>query len=720
MIKIIKRDGTKVDYDKYKIYNAIRKAVKEVYPNEDKIDICVELITNAVDREIKSKSKIFGDSTFHVETIQDIIVKEIDYDKKLATAYEEYRITRSQERFASSRLCKNIVELIDCKNEEIMTENANKNATVAATQRDLIAGEVCKEIAKTQLPPHILKAVKKGFLKVHDLDYWPQPITNCELINLKDMLDNGTVINKIRIDPPKSLRTAGTVMTQISAQVASNTYGGQTMSISHLAKYVRVSRDKISKYFNDKWADMMDISKVRQKVDAMIEETLQKEIEDFVQTINYQVLTLSSVNGQSPFLSLALYINEDEEYADETAMLIEEFLKQRIKGMKNEHGNQVIQTFPKLLYFLDDDNIEPGTKYYHITELAAKCWAETMAPDFISCKKMREVLGMVLPTMGCRAILSLFDGPDGKPLIYGRGNLGVATINLPYLAAESKGNIPKFYELLDEALELCREVGELRYEKLRGVKASVAPILWQHGALGRLKPDEDILKCIDERGFTVTIGYSGIYETVKLITGYSHITDIVGFEFAKNVMSYLEEKTRQFKEAQPHLRFALYGTPQESTAGVFCDAIKRDFGNLKDITDKGFITNSYHADVREEMDAFTKIEREGVLQDYSKGGAISYIETHRMTKNIPAVIEWLKFGYEHSLYFEGNFESDSCGVCGYKGVMDIDKDLNWVCPQCGCKDQYKLSVIRRTCGYLGETIWTPARKLDIINRKKHL
>ena len=427
-----------------------------------------------------------------------------------------------------------------------------------------------------------------------------------------------------------------------------------------------------------------------------------------------------TTNGQSPFISVCMYISENPEYEEETVMLIEEFLKQRIAGIKNEYGVVATQTFPKLLYFLDENNTYEGSEYYWLTELAAKSTSIRMNPDYISVKKMKELVGYAFPCMGCRAFLSPFNDKDGKPIFYGRGNLGVCTINLPHAALSSGGDLDKFWKILGERLEMAREVGEIRYNKMKGVKASVAPIIWQHGAIARLNHDEDIIKAIDERGFTVTIGYSGVYETVKYLIGESH-TSPKGFALAKEIMSYMRDRCELFKKEQPHLRFALYGTPQESTTGWFNDALRREFGDIDDITNKGWITNSYHVDIREDIDAFEKLTFESKLQRYSTGGAVSYVETYNMQKNVDAVIQLIQHIYETIIYAEINFESDVCGKCKYEGVMKNDPEtLEWVCPNCGNRDQSTLSVVRRTCGYLGETEWTDGRKLDILNRVKHL
>ena len=606
--------------------------------------------------------------------------------------------------------------LLDFTNQDVLTENANKQSQLVSTQRDLMAGEVSKYISKTKiLPRHLVEAHDRGEIKIHDLDYYLNSTYNCELINLDDMLQNGTVINKKMIEKPKSLRTAMTIVTQIAAQVASSTYGGQTISLSHIAPFVRISKEKITKKYQ-----RMNLPIDDGYLQALINKELEDEIKDAVQTFNYQVSTLMTTNGQSPFISVCMYISEKPEYEQETVMLIEEFLKQRIAGIKNEYGVVATQTFPKLLYFLDENNTYPGSEYYWLTKLAAESTALRMNPDIVSVKKMKELHGYAFPPMGCRAFLSVFKDENDEAIFYGRGNLGVCSINLPYVALESGGVYEEFFRLLDEKLELARQVCELRYEKLRGVKASIAPILWQHGAISRLGPDDDILKAIDERGFTVTIGYSGLYETVKYMCGESH-TGKEGFALAECIMRYLRDSLANFKINQPHLRFALYGTPQESTTGWFSEKLKARFGEVKDITDKGWITNSYHVDIREEIDAFTKLDIEGELQRYSTGGAVSYVETSPLYNNVGAVLKLYEHMYETIIYSEINFESDVCGVCKYSGVMENDPEtLDWVCPVCGNRDQTKLSVVRRTCGYLGETTWTTGRKLDIINRVKHL
>ena len=711
---IMKRDGRTKLYDQRRIINAIHAAYLEYCAAKDEY---VQVDMGACLSSIFTRIDNLDEDPINVETIQDIVVEELyKTNYELAECYNDYRIKRSVYRNSKNELLDAVAGLLDFTNEDILTENSNKQAQLVSTQRDLMAGEVSKYISRTKLiPQHLIKAHDNGEIKIHDLDYFLNSSYNCELVNLDDMLQNGTVINKKMIEKPKSLRTAMTIVTQIAAQVASCTYGGQTVSLSHIAPFVRISEERIAKKYEN-----MNLPVSQDRLDELIQKELRDEIRDAVQTFNYQVSTLMTTNGQSPFISVCMYISEKPEYEKETVMLIEEFLKQRIDGMKNEYGVVATQTFPKLLYFLDENNTYPGSEYYWLTKLAAKSTALRMNPDIISVKKMKELHGYAFPPMGCRAFLSVFNDKNGEAIFYGRGNLGVCSINLPYAALESGGDLDKFWELLNGKLELARQVCELRYEKMRGVKASVAPILWQHGAISRLNPDDDILKAIDERGFTVTIGYSGLYETVKYLTGKSHTSE-EGFELAEKIMRTMRDALDNYKLEQPHLRFALYGTPQESTTGWFSDKLKARFGVIEDITDKGWITNSYHVDIRERIDAFEKLDIESELQRYSTGGAVSYIETNPMHNNVDAILALYEHMYETIIYSEINFESDVCGVCKYTGTMDNDPEtLDWVCPVCGNRDQTKLSVVRRTCGYLGETTWTKGRKLDIINRVKHL
>lgn len=714
-MKIIKRDGRIKKFDSERIKNAIRNAYYDVY-GEMKKETSLEFYTVCADVEKKILES--GKENITVEEVQDIIINELnEVNKTIGKAYSDYREKRTILRNSKMELIKEISGLLDYTNIDVLTENANKQSQLVSTQRDLIAGEVSKYISKTSLiPKHLVDAHNAGIIKIHDLDYYLQPLYNCELLNIDDMLQNGTVINKKKINKPRSLKTAMTLVTQIAAQVASCTYGGQTITLSHIAPFVRISKEKIRK----KYEDPIFVFSTPEDREKAIMNELKTEIKDSVQTFNYQISTLMTTNGQAPFISVCMYISENPEYEEETVMLIEEFLKQRIDGMENEFGVVATQTFPKLLYFLDENNTYKGSKYYWLTELAVKSTSIRMNPDYISVKKMKEVIGYAFPPMGCRALLSPFIDKDGNAIFYGRGNLGVTTICLPHAALSSKGDINKFWDILDERLELCKEMCELRYNKLKGVKANVAPILWQYGGITRLKPDDDIIKAIDERGFTVTIGYSGLYETVKYLTGESHTTE-KGFKLAEKIMAHLLDKCEQFKKENPHLRIALYGTPAESTTEWFNNKLLEQFGEIKDITDKGFITNSYHVDIREEIDAFTKLKIESKLQNYTTGGAISYIETTNMQNNTDALMQVVQFMYENIIYAEINFESDVCGECKYTGVMDNDPEtLDWVCPQCGNRNQNTLSVVRRTCGYLGETVWTKGRKLDILNRVKHL
>lgn len=706
-----KRNGNMVAFDKNKIIVAIQKAMLEVNINTDR----------AYDITEKVLDKISDKNEISIEEIQDVIEEtliEKNYPT-VAKAYILYREERKRKReFKEHPLDESIIELLNLTNEEIMTENSNKNAILVSTQRDLIAGEISKHIAKTKLiPKDIVEAHDRGIIHIHDLDYYIQPITNCELVPLDKIFKEGTVINKKLIRTPKSLRTASTLATQIATKISGYTYGGQTMSLSHLAPYVRVSENKIR---NELKEELNSINKkiTHEEFESIVQSRLKKEIKDSVQTFNYQISTMNSTNGQSPFISLCMYINENPEYKKETAMLIEEFLNQRLEGMENEFGVKSTPTFPKLLFFLDEDNMYPTSEYYYLKQLAVKCTSVRMNPDYISAKKMKELYGFIFPCMGCRSFLTPMVDEKGEGLFYSRGNVGVQSINLPFVALISKRDNRDFYEVLDEYLELCKRMGILRFEKLKGVKAKVAPLLWQHGVFSRLEPEEEILPVIKEK-FTVSLGYSGLYETTKIITGQTHTTD-EGFKFAKELMRYLNSTCKKWKE-ETGLSFSLYGTPQESTGGVFCDKIKKEFGEIKDITDKGFITNSYHVDVREEIDAFSKLLLEGELQRESLGGCVSYIETYNMNKNLKALEQVVDYIYEHDTYAEINFESDVCGKCGYNGVMEYNlNESKWVCPQCGNDDQNKLSVVRRTCGYLGENLWSKGRVLDILNRVKHI
>lgn len=717
-IKVIKRDGRIKEYDANRIKSAIQKCYIEVLGNIEG-NICFNEDITYILPTIENKIKKLNLDQVDIEVIQDIIISVLkDFCiQAIPIAYTRYRNDRKIFRESSHSLTKSIIGLINHTNIEVMTENSNKQSHLASTQRDLIAGEVSKYVSKTQLlPKRIVNANERGIIKIHDLDYYLQDITNCELVNLKDMLDNGTVINKKMIESPKSLRTAMTIATQISAQVSSFTYGGQTMSLSHLAPYVRKSKIKIEEQLKK---ELEGINISDDKFNSIVNKRLKDEIKDSVQTFNYQISTLNSTNGQSPFISLAMYISEDEEFEEETAMLIEEFLKQRIAGLKNEYGVVATQTFPKLLYFLDKNNTYEDSKYFYLTKLSAISCAKRMSPDFISVKRMKDVHGYAYPCMGCRSFLSPWLNERGEVQFYGRGNLGVTTLNLPHIALSSGGDFNKFWSIFNERLKLIKEASLLRFEKLKGVKASVAPILWCHGAISRLKPDDEIISVIKDGRFSISIGYSGIYETVKYMTGVSH-THERGKTFALKIMNKLNDTAKQWKK-ETGLGYGVYGVPQESTGGWFSDKLKEEFGLIKDITDKGFVTNSFHVDVRENIDAFSKLSFESQFEEYSTGGVVNYIETPNMEKNIEAIIKIIQHIYNTNIYAEINSESDVCGICKYSGVMDNDKKtLEWVCPQCGNRDQSKLSVVRRTCGYLSETIWTKGRLLDIVNRVKHI
>ena len=706
--KVIKRDGREVPYDNHKIAKAIGMAYSSVYGNLDKFG---EDIGDLL-KDIEINIDCMGFDKMEVEAIQDVVVSWLyAYDKEVGNAYYDYRKQRTNIREMNQKLFKDVLGIVNGSNKDILTENANKKGYMNSTQRDLIAGEISKAIARKIIPKDIMEAHDKGAIKLHDLDYIINPIFNCDLINLEDMLQNGTVINDKLIEKPKSIRTAMNIATQISAQVASSQFGGQTISLTHLAPFVRISKDKIIKKF-DKYPISTEVKK------QIIEDELRMEIKDAVQTFNYQVNTLQTCNGQSPFISVCIYLNENPEYAYEVALLAEEIFKQRIQGMKNKFGIEETQTFPKLLYFLDENNAYEGSEYFWLTKLAVKSTSIRMNPDYMSVKKMKEVIGYAFPTMGCRAILSPWF-IDGKPVFYGRGNLGVQTVNLPFIALESKRDKKDFFEVLDKYLDLCRRMGVIRYEKMKGVKAEVAPILWQYGAISRLNPNDNVIDEIDRKGFTVTLGYSGIYETTKIIKGVSHTTE-EGHRFALKLITYLEDKCKQWKDENPHTRFALYGTPQESTTDFFCKAIRKEFGEIEDVTDKGFITNSYHVDVREEIDAFSKFSFEATLQDHSLGGAVSYCETYPIQKNPEALLQIVQHIYENIMYGEINFESDTCGVCGLKGVMNYVNG-KWTCPQCGNDDIKQMSVCRRVCGYLSnDGTWNEGRTQDILNRVKHL
>ena len=708
-MKVIKRDGHTVNYDRAKIITAIKKANAEVEPaekiSEDKIEEIVEGI------ESKNRSRML------VEDIQDIIEQRLMNERKfvLAKTYIIYRYTRELVRKANTT-DDSILSLIKNRNKDVMEENSNKNATVASTQRDLIAGEVSKDLTKrVLLPEKISKAHEEGVLHFHDADYFLQPIFNCCLINIGDMLDNGTVMNGKLIESPKSFQVACTVMTQIISSVASSQYGGQSVDIRHLGKYLRKSyrkyKDKLVADFGDKVDDEI--------LEKMAKERLNDELRSGVQTIQYQINTLMTTNGQSPFVTLFLNLDPNDEYVEENATIIEEILRQRLEGIKNEKGVYVTPAFPKLIYVLDEHNCLKGGKYDYITKLAVKCSAKRLYPDYISAKKMRENYeGNVFSCLGCRSFLSPWKDEDGNYKWEGRFNQGVVSLNLPQIGIIAKGDEEKFWKLLDERLDLCFEALMCRHRALLGVTSDVSPVHWQYGAIARLKKGEKIDKLLKDGYSTISLGYIGLYELTKLMKGVSH-TEPEGEEFALKVMKRLRAACDQWKE-ETGLGFGLYGTPAESLCYRFARIDQERFGTIPDVTDKGYYTNSYHVDVREKIDAFSKFRFESQFQTISSGGAISYVEIPNMRHNLEALEEVVRFIYDNIQYAEFNTKSDYCHVCDYDGEIIINDDNEWECPQCGNKDHSKMNVTRRTCGYLGENFWNVGKNKEIKARVLHL
>ena len=708
-MKIIKRDGREVDYDRSKIITAINKANAEV-PEEEKIS--EEKIEQIV-RYIEDRNK----KRMLVEDIQDIIEQKLMAQGKfvLAKRYIIYRYTRELVRRANTT-DDSILSLIKNSNKDVMEENSNKNATVASTQRDLIAGEVSKDLTKRLLlPEKIMKAHEEGILHFHDADYFVQPIFNCCLINIKDMLDNGTVMNGKLIESPKSFQVACTVMTQIISAVASSQYGGQSVDVRHLGKYLRKSYNKYKKNIQEEFGDRFD----EDTLEALVQNRLKDELKSGVQTIQYQINTLMTTNGQSPFVTLFLNLDPNDEYVKENAMIIEEILRQRLEGIKNEMGVYVTPAFPKLIYVLDEHNCLKGGKYDYITELAVKCSSKRLYPDYISAKKMRENYeGNVFSPMGCRSFLSPWKDENGNYKFEGRFNQGVVSINLPQIAICARCNESEFWKLLDERLDLCYEALMCRHNALMGTVSDVSPIHWQYGAIARLKKGEKIDKLLLNGYSTLSLGYIGVYEMTKLMRGVSHTTP-EGQEFAVKVMQHLRDKTEEWK-AQTGLGFGLYGTPAESLCYRFAKIDLEHFGVIKDVTDKGYYTNSYHVDVREKIDAFSKFTFESQFQQISSGGAISYVEIPNMRHNLEALREVVKFIYDNIQYAEFNTKSDYCHVCGFDGEIIINDDNEWECPQCGNKDHAKMNVTRRTCGYLGENFWNVGKTKEIKARVLHL
>ena len=724
-MKIIKRDGKIVDYDSEKIRVAIGKANNEVSKKEKATNEEIEEIITYIE-ELNKKRML-------VEDIQDIIEEKLmELDKyQLAKKYITYRYTRELVRKANTT-DQSIKELIEGESEYWNNENSNKNAQVVTTQRDYLAGITSTDITRRfLLPEDVVKAHDEGIIHFHDADYFAQnALTNCELINLDDMLQNGTIMNGVMIEKPHRFITACTIATQIILAVTSSTYGGATVSLSHLAPFVKSSYDK---YYNKYKARGLK----EEECKKFAQEDTKKEIADGVQTFNYQVNSMTNTNGQAPFLSVCMYLGETDEYKDELAMIIEEFLKQRIMGFKNEKGVYITPAFPKLLYVLEEDNIRRDSKYWYLTELAAKCTAKRMVPDYISEKMMKELkknengTGDCYPCMGCRSFLTpdrimhlgniskAKDYVENKPKYYGRFNQGVVTINLVDVALSSKGDMNKFWKIYEERLELCHKALRLRHERLSKVKSDVAPILWQYGALARLEKGESIHELLHHGYSTISLGYAGLYECVKYMTGHSHTDNGEGKEFAIEVMQKLNDKCTQWKNDED-IDYSVYGTPIESTTYKFAKCLRERFGIVHGITDREYITNSYHVPVFEEIDAFSKLKLESEFQKLSPGGAISYIETPNLQDNIEVVLQVIQFIYDNIMYAELNTKSDYCQKCGFDGEILIDDNLEWYCPNCGNRDHNTLNVARRTCGYIGSNFWNKGRTQEIKERVLHI
>ncbi len=708
-MKVIKRDGKAVDYNREKIAIAIEKANKEVKPKER--------LTKEEIREITKYIEELDKKRILVEDIQDIIEQQLMDRKKfeLAKKYMIYRYTRALVR-KQNTTDESILGLIKNQNKELLEENSNKNAVLASTQRDYIAGEVSKDLTKRiLLPEKIAKAHEEGILHFHDMDYFLQPIFNCCLINIGDMLDNGTVMNGKLIESPKSFQVACTIMTQIIAAVASNQYGGQSVDISHLGKYVRKSYDKFKKEIEKEFGNEL----TPEMIEKLVQQRLKREISAGVQTIQYQINTLMTTNGQSPFVTLFLNLKKDDPYIKENAMIIEEILKQRYQGIKNEKGVYITPAFPKLIYVLDEHNCLKGGEYDYLTKLAVKCSSKRLYPDYISAKKMRENYeGNVFSPMGCRSFLSPWKDENGNYKFEGRFNQGVVSINLPQIGIVADGDEEKFWKLLDERLELCYEALMCRHYALLGTLSNTSPIHWRYGAIARMEPGEKIDKLLKDGYSTISLGYIGLYEVTKLVKGVSH-TDPEGHDFAIKVMKHLRETADKWKK-ETGIGFGLYGTPAESLCYRFARIDKEKYGIIKDVTDKGYYTNSYHVDVREKIDAFEKLSFESEFQKLSSGGAISYIEIPNMRHNLKALENVVKFIYDNIQYAEFNTKSDYCHVCGYDGEIIINDNLEWECPNCGNKDKNKMNVTRRTCGYLGENFWNEGKTKEIKSRVLHL
>ena len=722
--RVIKRNGEEVDFRLEKIVNAIKKANEEV----ENIHRMNDFQIIAIAEKIAQQAEEFTHAV-NVEDIQDMVETGIMEMRgyEVAQKYVRYRYKRELTR-KSNTTDNGILALIDHMNEEVKQENSNKNPVINSTQRDYMAGEVSKDLTKrVLLPEEIVRAHEEGIIHFHDMDYFAQKEHNCDLINLEDMLQNGTVISETMIEKPHSFFTACNVTTQIVAQVASNQYGGQSFTLSHLAPFVDVSRQKLRKSVIEERIESGEVLDDA-IIDKITERRLRTEVQSGIQTIQYQLITLMTCNGQAPFVTVFMYLDEVPEgrTRDDLAMIIEEVMKQRMQGVKNEKGVWITPAFPKLIYVLDEDNITEDSKYWYLTELAAKCTAKRMVPDYISAKIMKELKnGDVYPCMGCRSFLTVEDSQrnaDGSHKFYGRFNQGVVTINLVDVACSAEGNMERFWEILDERLELCHRALRCRHERLLGTVSDVAPILWQNGALARLKKGETIDKLLFDGYSTISLGYAGLYEMCMRMLGKSH-TDPEAKPFALAVMQRLNDKCKEWKEAE-NISYSVYGTPMESTTYKFAKCLQKRFGIIKGVTDKNYITNSYHVHVSEPINAFDKLEFEAEFQKLSPGGAISYIEVPDMQQNIPAVLSVMQFIYEHIMYAEWNTKSDYCEICGYDGEIQIKEDesgkLIWECPNCGNRDQDKMSVARRTCGYIGTQFWNQGRTQEIKDRVLHL
>lgn len=719
-MKIIKRNGAEEDFDNNKIVVAVAKANTAAGKNK----LSLEQIKDIADYVEYKCVKL--NRAVSVEEIQDMVENQIMSTGafELAKDYVRYRYQRSLIRKANTT-DNRILSLIECNNEDVKQENSNKNPTVNSVQRDYMAGEVSKDLTKRMLlPQDIVEADKEGIIHFHDSDYFAQHMHNCDLVNLEDMLQNGTVISETRIEKPHSFSTACNIATQIIAQVASNQYGGQSISLAHLAPFVDVSRKKI-------YAEVQEEVKTfgcmpsEETIHEVVENRLRKEVTKGVQTIQYQVITLMTTNGQAPFLTVFMYLNEakNEREKKDLAMIIEETLKQRCQGVKNESGVWITPAFPKLIYVLEEDNVNEGTEYYYLTEMAAKCTAKRLVPDYISEKKMMELKeGNCFPVMGCRSALSPWKDENGNYKFYGRFNQGVVTINLVDVALSSGGNMEAFWKIFDERLDLCYRALMCRHNRLRGTLSDAAPILWQNGALARLKKGETIDRLLYGGYSTISLGYAGLYECVKYMTGKSH-TDQAATPFALEVMEYMNKACNRWKD-ETNIGFSIYGSPIESTTYKFAKCLQKRFGIIKGVTDKSYITNSYHVNVSEEIDAFSKLKFESQFQALSTGGAISYVEVPNMQNNIPAVLGIIRYIYDNIMYAELNTKSDFCQECGFDGEIQIVTDesgkLVWECPKCGNRDENKLNVARRTCGYIGTQFWNQGRTQEIKERVLHL